>query len=153
MAGLRDKILAANDVESELVEIPEWGVSVEVRSMSLAMRERIGQMASEAEGSARPAPTSTPPSRVGCHRHRLDPETGEALFTADDIAALNNKNAAAVGKLSEVGARLSGLTGRGQGRSGKDASTPSANNRSSSSPNHCTAIVDELPLDPQHIAR
>ena len=63
MAGLRDKILAANDVESELVEVPEWGVSVEVRSMSLAMRERIGQMASEAE-DARKSGADVDPGRA-----------------------------------------------------------------------------------------
>jgi len=121
MAGLRDKILAANDVESELVEVPEWGVSVEVRSMSLAMRERIGQMASEAEDARKSGSDVDPAfSASVVIATAFDPETGEALFTADDIAALNNKNAAAVGKLSEVGARLSGLTDEAKVEAGKD---------------------------------
>jgi len=121
MAGLREKILAAQDVDKEIVHVDAWGVDVEVRSMSLAMRERIGQLASDAE-EARKEGRDIPPafSASVVIATAFDPDTGEQLFTADDIAALNEKSAAAVGKLSEVGARLSGLTDEAKVEAGKD---------------------------------
>ena len=47
--SLRDKILAAEDIASELVEVPEWGCIIEVRGMNGADRSRILEAAASSE--------------------------------------------------------------------------------------------------------
>ena len=39
--SIRDKIRKAQDRISEIVEVPEWGVTVEVRSMTGTQRSQI----------------------------------------------------------------------------------------------------------------
>ena len=36
--SIKDKIKQAGDLEREVVDIPEWGVTVEIRSMSARQR-------------------------------------------------------------------------------------------------------------------
>ncbi len=45
MASLRDKIFAAEDIPTEVVGIPEWGVDVLVRGMSAGDRITLMQNA------------------------------------------------------------------------------------------------------------
>lgn len=121
MSGLRSAILSTDDITCELVHVPEWDVTVEVRSMSLLERERVGELASEAQ-AAKEEGRDIPPQFsaavvVACS---FDPETGEQLFTNADIPALNGKSAKATGRISEVGARLSGLTDDAEVEAGKD---------------------------------
>lgn len=105
MSDLRSKILAANDIRSEVVEIPEWDVSVEVRSMTAADRARIIELAAAEDG------------RVGVGAMYLetvlvsvyDPETGERLFGDADRDAVMGKSAAAIDRLATIGMRLSGI--------------------------------------------
>lgn len=130
--GLREQILAANDVDSEIVHVAAWGVDVEVRGMSLAMRERIGDIANEAQQAAREGRDIPPAfSASVIIATAFDPETGEQLFTADDIPALNAKSAKALGELAAAGSRLSGLTDEAVTDAGKDS--PSTGDDGSSS--------------------
>jgi hypothetical protein len=106
--SLRDKILAIqNDTPSELVEIPEWDVKVLVKGFTLGAKDDF--LASILDVN-----TKEPNIRafnvgvlVGtCY----DPESGEKLFTEDDIVVLKQKSAAAIDRLVQVGQKLSGLT-------------------------------------------
>jgi hypothetical protein len=48
--SLRDRIIAVDDTQRELVKIDEWGVEVEVRGMSGAARASISQDAADNNG-------------------------------------------------------------------------------------------------------
>jgi hypothetical protein len=41
MADLRGKIFSADDITKELLVVPEWGVSVEIRSMTAGQRATL----------------------------------------------------------------------------------------------------------------
>lgn len=107
--SIREQILNAVDVQSEIVEIPEWGVSVEVRGIAAA--ERIAmydRIANEQQSGNVVAPVAVmwPTLVIGC---TYDPETGEQLFEADDWTALAQKSGAAIDRIASAAMRLSGI--------------------------------------------
>lgn len=106
---LRERILASNDIQSELVEVPEWGVIVEVRSMIAADRARIMEKA-QADGTVGGGAVYFDTVLLTV----FDPDTGERLFSESDRDALSGKNAAALDRLAMVGLRLSGMTEEAQ---------------------------------------
>lgn len=106
MSALRDKILDVDDLDSELVPVPEWGADVEVRSMSARARAVMMKKALQDDGTMDLEAFYPAVLVATCY----DPETGEPLFTKDDESALSGKNGAAVDRLATVGMRLSGLT-------------------------------------------
>lgn len=124
--SLRDRILTAQDTTHELVDIPEWGVQVEVRSMSGAARAAIVQTGVSGQvDMARLMPEII----VMC---TFDPETGEQVFTADDKALVMDKNGSALEKIMTVAMRLSGFTQNAVDDAGKGfLSTPSGGSSSS----------------------
>lgn len=46
-----DEILQADDLKRDVVDVPEWGGSVEVRELTAAERNRIGAMMIDAKGN------------------------------------------------------------------------------------------------------
>lgn len=102
--SLRERILSAQDIQSERVYVPEWDVEVEVRSMTGAQRARVLQGA-------------TVDGEVDLERLYpillietvYDPETGEPVFEAADRDALNGKNSGALERIAKVAMRLSGI--------------------------------------------
>ena len=104
----RDQIAEAKDVVFEDVEVPEWGGSVRVRGLTARQRGEYEQSLVKGTGRNRSIEM-----RGG--RERLlvlccVDETGMALFTADDVRMLARKSAAAVERVYDVAARISGLT-------------------------------------------
>ena len=106
MASLRDRILAANDIPTEAVEVPEWGLTVEVKGMTGADRTRLLDMAITGGGEV-DVKIIYPEIVIAT---AYDPETGERVFADDDAAVLQAKSAQAIDRVAEVGMRLSGFT-------------------------------------------
>jgi hypothetical protein len=105
--SLRDKILAIqNDTPSELVKVPEWGVEILVRGFSLGAKDDFLASILDIKTNEPNLKAFNAGILVGTS---FDPETGERLFTEDDIPVLKQKSAAAVARIVEVGQRLSGL--------------------------------------------
>jgi hypothetical protein len=119
--SLKDSIFAADDIPSESVDIPEWGVTVQVRGMSLQARERIGDIAQKSLADAKAGKDADPVFSASVVVATVfDPDTGEQVFTAADIASINAKSAKVVGRLADIGSRLSGLSEEAQTEAGKD---------------------------------
>lgn len=114
--SLRDKILQAPDIASEMVEVPEWDVTVEVRGMSGADRARIFEAVTE--GGEIKASMLYAETVIAT---AYDPETGAPVFDESDVSALMQKSAQAIDRLAKVGLRLSGMEG--------EASTDAAGKR------------------------
>ncbi len=104
---LKDKILAAQDLDAEMLEIPEWDVIIEVRSPTAGDRARLlTQFVNPDSGVVENDKMQAAVAVMCC----FDPESGERLFDEDDIPALMAKAARPVERIFRVGNRLSGLT-------------------------------------------
>lgn len=115
---LRSRILSADDITSEMVEVPQWGVTVEVRSMDARSRILMTQDVSGDDGVSM---ERLYPDMVIQTAH--DPATGERIFSADDRDALLAKSSAALDILATAAMRVSGMTPTSVDESGKDSSS------------------------------
>lgn len=106
--SLRDKILESTDIASEMVEVPEWGVTVEVRGMSGADRAQIFEAIAGEGGDVKASALYAETVIATAY----DPDTGAAIFEPGDMTALLQKSAQAIDRLAKVGLRLSGMEGQ-----------------------------------------
>jgi len=116
--SIRDQILTAQDIPSEIVDVPEWGVKVEVRGMTGAERTRIMDKAVGQTGDVN-LQFVYPEIVIATS---FDPESGEQIFSPSDRDALLAKSANALDRLASVGMRLSGFTQESADVAGKDSS-------------------------------
>lgn len=96
----REQILAADDRHYEVVEVPEWGGSVRVATMTGAQRDAF-----EASLLSGGAPDLTN-ARAKLVAYCCVDDSGNPLFTAADVEALGRKSAAALNRVAEVARRL-----------------------------------------------
>lgn len=115
IVSLRDQILSTDDIPTELVEVPEWSVIIEVRGMNGADRARIIEAASAANGQMGVGSMYAETVITSCY----DPESGERIFAPEDIGVLMTKSAAAIDRLASVGMRLSGMNPEAQDEAGR----------------------------------
>lgn len=114
--SLRDKILSTDDIESELVEVPAWGVTLEVRSMDARSRTRLIRSATSEDGKVE-MEHLYPDTVMMC---TYDPETGERVFNDDDRELLLSKSAAAIELLAMTAMKVSGLSTDAATAAGKE---------------------------------
>ena len=125
MSSIRDKIQAVDDGSADLHEIPEWDVTVEIRSMTARSRAQfVAEMASE-DGTV--GNVNDPDRILGMWWHVIgqtcyDPDSGERAFEDDDHEWLFEKNARVVNDLANACMAASGLTEEAAGEAGKDFS-------------------------------
>ena len=100
----RDQILQAPDIEVREVEVPEWGGTVRVRSMSAGDLDVLENWIASAEGAG------LDDFRARVVALTAIGEDGERLFAAADVAALAAKSMRAVERVFAVAAELSALT-------------------------------------------
>ena len=91
---------AAHAAKGTLVDIPGWGVKIEVRSMSIAEK---GALDSVSADMAAFAPAVLIPT---CY----DPETGQRLWGKDDAAWLAEQPASVIEPLMLAGLKASGVS-------------------------------------------
>ncbi len=127
--NLRDKILAAKDIPSEKVNIPEWGVELVVKGMSAGDRITLMQNAYDQATQQVNMAAVYPDVVVGCV---FDPATDEPIFTEADKSALMGKSSAAIETIAAVGLRLSGIGNEQADALGKDSSQSPSEDSSSS---------------------
>ena len=125
MSRIADQIRKAPDLHTEAYEVVEWGVKLELRSMSARQRAAFAtEMQVNDDGS--------PGINLGRIEHLwshviqgacFDPDTGEAVFTDDDLEWLmTEKNAAVVEALATRCLEVSGMTAEAVDEAGKDSS-------------------------------
>lgn len=119
--SIRDRIIAVDDTQKEIVKIEEWGVEVEIRGMSGASRASISQDAAENNGNIN-FMKMMPELVVQCC---FDPETGEQVFEASDKDLVMSKSGAVLDRIVTVAMRLSGFGQNAVDEAGKGSlSTP-----------------------------
>jgi hypothetical protein len=136
MALSRSGILAADDIETEKVPVPEWGDDVIIRGLT-------GEELDAYQASRRQFRNAGTPqqelifvqdnARASLLVKCLVDEHGERLFTDQDAGDLGMKNGKVLDKLYDVAARLSGLSGEEQEVLEGNSGTPTPDGDSSSS--------------------
>ena len=104
----REQILAASDLPTEQVAVPEWGGEVIVKALSGAERDRFEAGSMQQHGNRRELRLENIRARLVAVA--VVDETGRRLFTDADVAALGRKSAAALNRVFEAASRLSGIT-------------------------------------------
>lgn len=104
MAGLtREDILRSVGHAVEPVEVPEWGGTVYLRTLTAG--ELLALNATAHEDASTPSPPMIARLLVAC----LCDESGKRLLTDADAAALESKPAPILYRLYRVAGRLNGL--------------------------------------------
>lgn len=104
----RDAILAATSLATEEVEVPAWGGTVVVRELD-------GESRDEWEATTWTMRNGTAVQDLSNARAKLvalsivDHETGEPMFTRQDVYALGKLSGTALAEVFSVACRLSGL--------------------------------------------
>lgn len=104
----KDAILTAEDLKRELVPVPEWGGEVYVRALTGAERDKFESSVVEQRGKRQIFHTQDIRAKLAAYT--IVDEKGERLFSDADVKALSQKSAAALNRVYEVAARLSGIT-------------------------------------------
>lgn len=116
--SIKDKILSAEDIVRETVDVPEWDVTLEIRGMTGAERTRIMALAMGSDGVGLDFQQVYPEIVIAT---TFDCETGEQVFSPEDRVALMSKSAQAIDRIAMVGMRLSGFTKDAADEAGKDS--------------------------------
>lgn len=104
----RDQILQCADIQTESVEVPEWGGAVLVKGLSGAERDSLEAAIVEVRGRKQRLHLENTMARLVAMS--VVDENGKRLFTNGDIEALGKKSSAALQRVCQVAQRLSGLT-------------------------------------------
>lgn len=104
----REAILAAEDVKTEEVEVPEWGGSVLVKGLTGADRDALEASVMVLKGQKQSLNLTNYRARlVACC---IVDETGARIFSPGDLEALGRKSAAALDRVAAAARRLSGIS-------------------------------------------
>jgi|TARA_R110002020_G_scaffold168439_2_gene357270 hypothetical protein len=118
MTRLADRIRQADDRISNIIDVEEWDVKIGIRSMTARQRAEMQQnWIDEGEQSA-----TNLYSTVLLHCC-FDPDTGEQVFSVDDLEwLLEEKSAQVVDSVAKECLKVSGLAGDSIDEAGKDFS-------------------------------
>lgn len=108
--SLRDRILNAEDLGSEIVYIPEWDVKVEVRAMTVAQQQTLIAKVRKPNGDLNSELLAVETIIAAC----FDPETGERVFDDADRDVLRTKSASAFSRLLAASNRAAGMEDESQ---------------------------------------
>lgn len=104
----KDQILDAEDRKTEDVEVPEWGGTVRVISLSSRERDAFEQSCVKFKGKKREENLDNIRARLSALT--MVDENNERLFTDAEAEALGRKSAAALDRVFMAAQRLNGMT-------------------------------------------
>jgi hypothetical protein len=106
-----DQILAADDLKSEDVDVPEWGGVVRVQGMTGAARDKFeaSMLRDNMSGVSKDKALDNYRARLAAFT-MVDGE-GKRLFRSDaEVRRLGEKSAEALSRVVDVASRLAGLS-------------------------------------------
>lgn len=122
-------ILAASDLTTEDVNVPEWGGTVRVKGMSGTGRDAFEESLFTGTGADRKQDLRN--IRAKLVAATLIDENGERMFEDSEVSELGAKSAAALARCFEVAQRLNGMNPAAKVEAGNDsAKDPSADSTS-----------------------
>lgn len=104
----RSAILAVSDIQTRTVAVPEWGGDVLVRGMTGLERDQYETSILDQRGKK--AKVDLLNARARLASMTIVDEKGDRVFTDADVVALGKKSAAALDRIYDVAAALSGIS-------------------------------------------
>ena len=99
----RDLILKAKDLKTVDVDIPEWGGSIRLQTMTGYARQEYYRTTAGKDGTPKNVMEAL---IVAC---AID-DKGQPLFSKADVSELSQKSSIAISRVFEAAAELNGLT-------------------------------------------
>lgn len=99
--GIKDKIIAANDLKTKTVDVPEWGVKVVIRTMTGAEKSNF-----EVSTIAEDGKVDRKDFRAKMLSQCLVDEEGKRIFADEDLDILGTKSAAVIERLWGIASKL-----------------------------------------------
>jgi hypothetical protein len=120
----RDAILAAKELPTEEIEVPEWGGTVLIRGLDGEGRDEFEASMIVIRNNKGYPDTANTRAKLAA-RCIIDPDTREPMFTQSDVYALGKLSGAALDRVFTVASRLSGLSEEDQAElEGNSAAAP-----------------------------
>lgn len=113
--SLRDRILSSQDIKSNIVHVEAWEVDIDIRTITAVERSRLVASCTKEDGNI-DMEKMYPMLIVSAV---FDPETGEKVFSAEDMELIQNKSASAVEFVAQKVMELSGMTPKAVDAEGK----------------------------------
>ena len=118
--SIKDKIKQARDAEAEQYAIAEWDVTVEIRSMSARQRANMNNVIESDVSAAERQELMWGYLLCSCV---FDPETGDPVFTEDDMEwVLTDKSFAVIDHLTAKCLEVSSVNREAVDEAGKSSS-------------------------------
>lgn len=105
----KSSILAADDLKTEDVDVPEWGGTVRVSAFSGRERDAFEESLVRGDGKDRKVDLTNMRARLVALT--VVDESGQKVFTHDDVDLLGAKSGAALDRVFSVAQKLNGLSG------------------------------------------
>ena len=102
----REAILAARDVQTIDVEVPEWGGSVRLASFSAATRLKLAEKIGK---NTDPSPAEALDWGMTLLSLCIVDESGKPMFSADQLDALSEKASPVLDRLIHAARKLNGF--------------------------------------------
>jgi hypothetical protein len=131
----KEQILAAEDLDTVIEPVPEWGGDVTLKMLSA--KERITW-----EQEVFPdGVVNTEKFLTSLVARSLVDESGARMFSDDELDALGAKNPAVIARLRELAAKLNKIGQTDQKEAEKNSAADSASSDSSNSPSDSATLT------------
>lgn len=104
----KESILAVNDIVIEKCEVQEWGGFVFVKTLSARVKEQWEQ--DRLKGRGNDTDVNLVNVRASLAAATMCDEAGTLLFSAEDVAALNEKSVKALDRVFETAVKLNRIS-------------------------------------------
>ena len=108
MSLTRESILEAKDLQTQSIQVPEWGGEVLVKTMTGKERDAFEMEAYTVKGKSVEANRENFRARILLHT--LADAEGKRLFSAEDLEALGSKSGKVLDRLFGIAMKLNGLS-------------------------------------------
>lgn len=109
----REAILEADDIQEEVVQVPEWGGKVLVRGLTGSQRDDYEATLQRGKGTNKEINLRNARAKlVMWSVVNAQTQARERLFSEQDVERLGKKSAAALQRVFDAAARLSGLSAK-----------------------------------------
>lgn len=107
----KQDILSSDDIQTEDVEVPEWGGRVRVKAMSGEEKDSFeaSLVITRQKGNTITRLPNNQNVRAKLVARSIVDESGELIFSEEDVVRLGRKSAMALDRVVEVASRLSRL--------------------------------------------
>jgi hypothetical protein len=107
----RDDILNADDLRIEVVQVPEWGGIVHIRTLTGLQREKYVESIRRVTGTGKKQSVEIVLQQSGAKlaAQTICDEKGKLLFSEQDIPRLAAKSSRALQRVIDASARLNGI--------------------------------------------